>query len=250
MNYLQLVQSAMRESGVTTTDPEPSTLVGVTGITLKFKEWVQQAWQEFQIENNDAELRRSWFATTVSPKFYFDLADNTWQQPSIGDTLTSEFSNSTCTVTRIVITNGGTWAGGDAQGFIEFSDMVNIPMIRERMQITSIGGTPTACRFIEWGDYDLSDPVEMGDSAVLNMEDVWWQTLRLQNVPTADNTAMNEQFIDYIDYSSFAPVLETGPIALARPVLCTQTPLGRLKLYPPPDVPYNLHGYYTKDLLV
>ena len=97
MNYLQLVQSAMRESGVTTTDPEPSTLVGVMGITLKFKEWVQQAWQEFQIENNDAELRSSWFATTVSPKFYFDLADNTWQQPSIGDTLTSEFSNSTCT---------------------------------------------------------------------------------------------------------------------------------------------------------
>lgn len=249
MTFVELVQNAMRESGLTMTSPEPITLTGVTGITLKMKNWVQQAWEELQVENDDAEFRRSWFSTTIAPKFYFDLASNTWQQPSVGDTLTWEFSGTTCTVTNVVIINGGTWAGGTAQGFIEFANLSGVPMLREQIKITNIIGTPYGCRFIEWGDYDLSSPTEMGDSAILDMEDVWWETFRLQSLATASSNSMNEIPIDYVDYAGFMQLYDTGPMSLSLPVFVTQTPQGRVKFFPPIGEGYNLHGHYTLDLI-
>lgn len=55
MTYLELVQEAMRESGVST--EIPSALSGVTGITDKFKRWVASSWKELQLERPDWYFR-------------------------------------------------------------------------------------------------------------------------------------------------------------------------------------------------
>jgi len=246
MTYLELVRHAMREAGITMTDPEPTTLSGVTGITLKFKNWVKQAWEEMQIENDDSEFRRSWFATTVTPKFYFDLAAPGWRQPQVGDVLQAEFSNAQFTVTKVAITNGGTWAANTAQGFIEYSNLAGTPMVREQLKTTNVVGTPYACRFIEWGDYDLSNPLEMGDSYISDWEDAWWQTLKIQSQPSTENRIMNEFALNYIEYAKYMQVLDTGPVSPGFPTICTQSPQGRIALYPPPDETYNLRGFYTR----
>ena len=250
MNFLQLVQNAMREGGVTQTDPEPSTLTGVTGITLKFKNWVQLAWEEFQLENDDAEFRRTWFSSTVTPKFYFDLADTTWTQPSVGDTLQSQFTLGTVQVTKVVIINGGIWANGTAQGFIEFENLQgSVPMIAEPMQITNIVGTPLACRFVKWGDYLFTSQLEMGDAYVSDMEDIWWESLKIQDMPSTTES-MNETALQFVDYSRFMQEFDTGIATLNRPIMVTETPDDgvRMAFYPPPDQIYRIQGFYTRDI--
>jgi hypothetical protein len=51
MTYLELVQLAIRESGAR--EEQPSTLVGVTGLALDFKNWVADAWYELQMEHEN-----------------------------------------------------------------------------------------------------------------------------------------------------------------------------------------------------
>lgn len=48
MNYLELVQKTIRKSGAKVR--QPTTVVGQTGITQSFVEWVQEAWKEIQLE--------------------------------------------------------------------------------------------------------------------------------------------------------------------------------------------------------
>ena len=47
--YLQLVQKAIRKSGAKI--ESPSTIVGATGLTELFVEWVQDAWKHIQLEH-------------------------------------------------------------------------------------------------------------------------------------------------------------------------------------------------------
>lgn len=58
MTYLELVQFAMRRAGVR--EDMPSTLVGASGIVLDFAEWVNDAWEEIQIERENPPW---WFRT-------------------------------------------------------------------------------------------------------------------------------------------------------------------------------------------
>lgn len=51
MNYLELVQRAIRYSGARV--EEPTTLVGASNEVLLFADFVEQAWTELQIERND-----------------------------------------------------------------------------------------------------------------------------------------------------------------------------------------------------
>lgn len=48
MNFLQLVQKTVRKSGAKI--EEPTTVVGQTGLSALFVEWVQEAWKEIQLE--------------------------------------------------------------------------------------------------------------------------------------------------------------------------------------------------------
>ena len=47
--YLEMVQKAIRKSGAKV--DAPTTIVGATGITELFVEWVQDAWKEIQLEH-------------------------------------------------------------------------------------------------------------------------------------------------------------------------------------------------------
>lgn len=55
MNFLQLVQKAIRKSGARAS--VPSSLSSVEGIQLEFKEYVNDAWKEIQMERKDWYFR-------------------------------------------------------------------------------------------------------------------------------------------------------------------------------------------------
>jgi len=48
MNYLQLCQDTVRESGTISGDATPSTVTGQSGRLLKVVTWVAKAWQQIQ----------------------------------------------------------------------------------------------------------------------------------------------------------------------------------------------------------
>jgi len=251
MNYLELVQMAMRESGITgegaSTTTLPTTLSGASGMTARFKKWVADAWWDIQLEQDDDEWRKTWFSTTITPRFYFDLGGAGWRQPIAGDVLTGVNSGCTFTVSQVIITNDGLFSDGTAQGFIEYSAITDIPFVRETFRIS---GTDSV-RFVHWGDWRLSDSTEMGDAVISDLEDIWWQSLKLQSI-SSDSNFVNELPIAYMDYSKFIQNYDVTNVAPNRPIFVTETPDDgvRLFFYPPPDKQYSLQGYYIKNITV
>lgn len=247
MTYLQLVQKAVSEAGITQTTPEPQTLSNLTGLALKFKNWVADAWDEIKIENDQAEYTKAWFYTTVNPRFYFDLNAVGLSQCFAGDTLVGLYSGCTFLVTNVIIVNNGLWADGSAQGFVEFTTLTGSPFDSEPLKIKATG--LTSCRFIKWGDYRLDNQTEMGTAYVQNLQDVWWQSLRISDVPSG-TARITEVALPYLDYSAFLQRFDTGVQSLGTPQIATETPDdgSRLMFWPPPDRPYRIGGYYYKNI--
>lgn len=65
MTYLELVQRTIRESGAHLEVPD--TLSGLDGLQSLFKDWVNQAWEETQIERPDWFFRQDDTSVTLDP---------------------------------------------------------------------------------------------------------------------------------------------------------------------------------------
>lgn len=66
MNYLQICQDVVRESGTISGDTTPSTTSGQSGRTLKVVNWVSKAWQEIQNLHDDWLWMRTEFTGTIT----------------------------------------------------------------------------------------------------------------------------------------------------------------------------------------
>lgn len=245
MNYLELVQAALVEAGITQTATEPQTLDNLTGLPEKFRRWTAQAWDDIRnLTEDQAEFCRAWFQVTVNPRFYFDLDQSGLQEVFAGDVLEGVYSGATFNVTAVRIANNGLWADGTAQGLIDFTDLVGVPIKREPLKVQSTGNT--SCRWLQWGDYKLDSQVEMGDGYISNVEDMFWETFKIADVASADPMGISERAIPYLANSQFVQNYDVNVITLGTPRVVTETPDDgcRILFYPPPDRPYNLAGYY------
>lgn len=65
MNYLQLCQDVVRESGTISGDTTPTTTVGQSGRLLKVVNWVVKAWQEIQNLHDDWIWMRAEFSGPI-----------------------------------------------------------------------------------------------------------------------------------------------------------------------------------------
>lgn len=245
MTYLELVQAALVEAGITQTATQPQTLDNLTGLPEKFRRWTAQAWDDIRsLTEDQAEFCRAWFEVTINPRFYFDLDTTGLQEVVVGDVLEGEYSGATFNVTAVRIANNGLWADGTAQGLIDFTDLTGVPIQREPLRIQSTG--LTSCRFLNWGDYKLDSQTEMGDGYISNLQDIWWQSIRLSDAPSADPQGISQRALPYLAYSQFLQNYDVNVITLGTPRIVTETPDdgGRLMFYPPPDRAYSLGGYY------
>lgn len=94
MNYLELVQRAIKESGAHLDMPD--TLSGIDGLQSRFADWVNQAWVEMQMERPEWQFRQDESAITLDPLALDDeviaLPDNldpvfedNWRFIALGD---------------------------------------------------------------------------------------------------------------------------------------------------------------------
>lgn len=209
---------------------------------------MRDAWDEIKIENDQNEFTKAWFQSTVNPRFYFDLDQIGMTECFAGDTLVGQFSGCTFDVTNVIIVNGGLWADGTAQGFIEFENAEGtLPSDSEPMLIEASG--EDSCRFLQWGDYRLDSQTEMGSGYVANLQDVWWQSLKIASVASA-TSPQGEVPLPYLDYSGFLQRFDTNAQTLGQPQIVTETPDDgtRIFFWPPPDQPYRIRGYYYKNI--
>lgn len=245
MNYLELVQAALLEAGITQTTAEPQSLDNLTGMALKFKRWTAQAWDDIRsLDFFQAELNRAWFQVTVNPRFYFDVEDNTSVECFAGDTLVGVYSGATFDVTNVTIVNNGLWADQTAQGLIDFENLSGVPMPSEPLMIQST--SETSCRFLSWGDYKLDSETEMGVGYISNFQDMWWESLKLSDIASANPPSTTQNALPYLPNSIFVQNYDVNVITLGTPRIVTETPDdgARILFYPPPDRPYRLAGYY------
>lgn len=212
----------------------------------KFRRWTAQAWDDIRnLTEDQSEFCRAWFQVTVNPRFYFDLDAAGYQQVFPGDILVGVDSGATFQVTAVYIANNGLWADGTAQGLIDFVNLSGVPQPSELLNHT-ITSNP-ACRWLQWGDYKLDSQTEMGDDGyIANLQDIWWQTIRLSDVADADPPSISQRVVPFLAYSQFSQNYDVNVITLGTPRVVTETPDDgcRIMFYPPPDRPYRLQGYY------
>lgn len=253
----------LREAGITQSVSEPQTLATLTGLSLKVKNWVAQAWEDFKLENDQSELTRDWFSTTVNPRVSFDIGFQTLRQPGIGDVLTGQTSGATISVVRTIITNGGSFGNRTAEGYIEFESLDGQPFPNEYFLGPIIPSPPPlpgvpnppasrkGFRFLRFGDYKLDSQTEMGTGYISNLADVWWDTLVISDNPLyTANCTVRERSLQYVDFSRFSKNFDTNIQITSTPTLVTELPSdgARVFFYPPCDRPYLLSGYYYKKI--
>lgn len=85
MNYLELVQRTIKESGAHLDVPDD--LSGLDGLQNQFKDWVSQAWQEIQIERPEWHFRQDEGSINIDPLV---ITDEVIVPPS---ELSTEFEN-------------------------------------------------------------------------------------------------------------------------------------------------------------
>ena len=56
----------------------------------------------------------------------------------------------------------------------------------------------------------------MGDAVISDLEDIWWQSLKLQSL-SSDSNFVNELPIAYMDYSKFIQNYDVTNVAPNRP---------------------------------
>lgn len=261
MTYLELVQMTLREAGITQSVTEPQSLTGLTGLAAKVRGWVAQAWEDIKTENDQSELTREWFSTSIRPRVYFDLGFLMAREPTLSK-LIGQTSGATLYATKTIITNGGSFGNRTAEGYIEFESLVGTPFPNEIFlgpvipPPPPVPGAPVPVpvrkgfRFLRFGDYKLDSAIEMGTGQVANLDDLWWDTLSISDDPQYGGKVVREQPLKYIDYSRWSKNFDTNVLTVGTPRLVTEMPSdgARVGLYPPPDRPYLLSGYYYKTI--
>lgn len=244
----------LSEAGITQSVNEPQTLTNLTGLAAKFKNWVAQAWEDIKVENDQSELTRSWFSTTIYPRLYFDLrVMNNLREPTLGE-LVGQASGCKLTVDRCIITNGGTFANRTAQGYVEFSGMQGTPFPNEVFlgpPTSSGAGAPSlrkGFRFLRFGDWRLDNQLEMNTGHVADMSDVWWSTLVISDDSLYGRSMVRDQPLRHVDFGAFNARFEHGNLTCGTPRVVSEYPSDgcRMTLWPHPDRPYRVSGYYEK----
>lgn len=241
MDYLQLVNETIKESGVSLDSLSSSDFATTTDhMKIKFKSFVAQSWREIQMERGHWEYMTKEGVAVLSPRFYVELGDRA-TAPAAGYTY---MGVETGTEFEIVATTTleGTWAGADAKAHLDVLSIVGTPKINEAFdELTPTIANTDAFTLRDWGSYDMSEFIS--DFSQPQLDSVFIQSTGGSTVQT--NSADSDmRKIRYIPWSLWTEYCQTTN-GTGRPEVFTETPDGSWAFWPRLDKQYLLKTTYS-----
>jgi hypothetical protein len=242
--YLELVNSAIRESGVDLDELDSSNFDTTTDpLKKRFKRWTNQALREIEMERNEWEYKTKQYQLAVYPRFLVIDGDRSTAPPA-DSIFEGDDTNSSFTVVA-VNTLEGTWAGGDAVALIDYSGLNGNVAFNELFDETD----PTPANLnvfrVKWfGRYNLQN-------ATAGIFEINKSSFSIQSANGLANTAVNTGSADnmplqFLQWDQFNLAMENEQ-QFGRPYIITETPDGWFDFFPRPNSPYILTFNYQSE---
>ena len=242
--YIDLVNSAIRESGIDIDEIESADFASPTDkMQVRFKNWVAQAWKEIQLERNEWEWQSAQYQGIIYPRVLVVEGDRSTAPPADsifeGDDTDARF-----TVLSTPTLISGAWGDGDAVAWIDYSTLTGNFKFNE--QFDEIDPTPANLNVFRvkwWGRYDLV--TDAGNALEPNLDSFFIQSTGGSSLQTNDSSTDNTKLI-YVPWAQFVQTMEWDEVSRGKPVYVTTTPEGYYDFWPRPDEGYVLTFTYTK----
>lgn len=232
MNYLELVNQVIRESGNELNELTPVTWTTAAGQRMypRLKNYVRQAWKTIQMDRDQWEFNNAQLFAVVFPRFRFTLGTGT-SVPLPGDVFKGVDSGFLLTVRRVLI-DSGDWINAPATGQIEFEYLDGSTTVKYNEVFVEVGGT-NAFVYQERGSYDFG--LDKQDLA-----EIRWDTVVGYQVGMTSHPMIRIPWENWF-YQSYA--YNTG--TRSAPTYVSQDYEGNMVFYPQTLDPFNINFVYT-----
>lgn len=233
MNYLQLVNMVIRESGKELNELNPATWESSAGQRMypRIKNYVRAAWKALQMERDQWEFNNSEVFTTVWPKLKFQNGGAT-APPAPGDVFEVVDKDFSMEVLSVQLEEGA-WEDGDAKGQIEFRTLDDSDT---RILPGDIFEDPASDAMFEWydrGSYNFG-------LSQWDLQEVRWDTFVVNMI---DNPPMPCTYIPWENWFYKAHDYAVG--GSVAPRYLSQDFEGNVVFYPQTFDPFQVHFVYT-----
>lgn len=260
MNYLDLVNEALRESGTTLDQLTSGTFVTPTDpLYTKFKNWTIQAWEDVQTDRRDWEFMQKSAVIKLYPRMEVygvrvtgDAAAS-FDDLEIGLYVGDDVRFMTKSSGAFTLESGAL-ADDDAEGYMDFeSVVVDDSMLDAGERLVDYSGTNGAVfYFRRWGRYDLTQTGAINADEAIDVAEVKHDSIAIADVALVNSstattpTETTYTKLAFVPYNKWLRYGYDRPVAPAKPTKCTISNDGRIQFYPPMDVPYNVYFEYTR----
>jgi hypothetical protein len=235
MNYLELVNMVIQESGNELNELDMSTFTSaVAGQRLypRMKRYVMQAWKAIQMSRDEWEFNSGMVHEMVYPRIRFS-AGSAGASPSVGDVFVGAESGFRITV-RQVLLDSGLFTTDDAKGQIEFSTFSGGTALIDGEVYTDESDPTAFFTYDRPGDYDFS-------LTTTDLANVQWTSF------TGANNVSTQIPIPYVPWANwyFAQVSYHSQSSTV-PQYVSQDNEGRVVFFPQIQSPFRVSFVYTK----
>ena len=260
MNYLQLVNEALRESGSTLDQLTSSNFASPPDpLYTKFQNWTVQSWEDLQTDRRDWEYMQKSAVIKLYPRMEVYGVRVTGDAAASFDDLevglyvgdSSRFQTKSSGAFTL---ESGALADDDAEGYMDFeSVVVDDAMLDPGERLVDYTGSVGATfYFRRWGRYAFSQTGAINTDEVIDVAEVKHDSIAIADVALANSStattssAVSYSKLEFVPYNKWLRYGYDKPKVPGKPIKCTISNDGRIEFYPPMDVPYNLYFEYTK----
>lgn len=256
MNYVTIVNEALRESGITldslntggsdfVSPPDP--------MYTKFKQWAAQAWEDIQLLKRDWEYMQNSGVLIVYPRIdiYAAYESTGTAGNFVGAEVQMHAWGGSKTITTSTFTlDSGALASGTAEGNVIISSFTDTAATFEPGDnfVNSTGSL--TFRFKRWAPQSFSQAASQQlRDGITDVAEIKRESFRIADGPVTYSTSNQSTSWDRLYYVSYADWLRYGydrPTNIGKPRYFTEDYAGGVLLWPPPDGTYHMYFEYTK----
>lgn len=254
MNYLDLVNFVIRESGIQDEELTSGTFATATVLAPiygKIKYWVNQAWKDIQEEKQEYKWQTGKGVALLRPRLRFYDAINLGGGSFSGNCQTAESKISFATSPPIY------FSGSTTEGYV---DIIGQPenintldssntfhgelRVGENIYYPNLQTPSATFRFQSWGEYNFTDQNEPLDTPVTDVGHIHRVPITL----LPDDAAQGAQglVVPYKPFDEWEVAIPAVYPQPASPLYWTETTQGKLIFTSPLDRPYRVSFSYTK----
>jgi hypothetical protein len=268
VNYVTIVNEALRESGITldslntggsdfVSPPDP--------MYTKFKGWAAQAWEDIQLLKRDWEFMHSSAVKFVRPRIEvyaayestntianYDSAVFRMHNTSNADAITLTTYNGSNTNFSAITLSGGSLGGataGTGEGVITISSY-NTTVQFEPGDLFVKADSTASFRFKRWATYPLTQTAtQQTMDGFSDVAEIKRDSFRVSNSSLDSESSYVSTSWDRLYYVSYSDWLRYGydrPTNVSKPRYFTEYANGEITFWPPLDGPYHVLFEYTK----